>query len=32
MVQKIIQTRARHVQFREILTKFDFRVRGKIPI
>ena len=32
MVQKIIYTGTRHDEFREILIKFDLRVRGKVPV
>ena len=32
MVQEIIQTRTRHDEFKEILIKFDLRVRGKAAI
>ena len=31
-VQKIIQIRTRHDEFRKILIKFDLRVRVKVPI
>ena len=32
MVEKIIQTRTRHDEFREILIKFVLRVCAKVPI
>ena len=32
MVQKIIQTRTRHDEFRETLIKFDLRVPVKVAI
>ena len=31
IVKKIIETRTKHDEFREILLKFELRVRGKVP-
>ena len=31
MVKKIIETRAKHDESREVLIKFELRVRGKVP-